>query len=142
MLLKREQELLAECVYKEARGEGLEGMEAVAHVIVNRTKAWKQTLTKTILGKNQFSCMSVPSDPQFGKPCPAKDDPQGKLWAAAQEMVERILGEMPPPDPTGGALYYANLKTMDKGGWFERNIVRKPDLHPVTVKVKNHTFFR
>jgi spore germination cell wall hydrolase CwlJ-like protein len=138
--LKSESQLLREVIYKEARGEGKQGMEAVGHVILNRSKAWNQRLTKVITGPNQFSCMSVPSDPQYLKPCPMPDDPAGKLWEAAGEITERFMGDDKPEDITNGALYYCNPKSSTSG-WFSRNIVGKPKEHPLVAVLGKHHFY-
>ena len=62
-------DILARTIFGEARGEGLEGMEAVACVIINRVKAKKwftgyelingvkvPNVAQTCLKKAQFSC--------------------------------------------------------------------------------------
>jgi N-acetylmuramoyl-L-alanine amidase len=53
------------CVWKEARGDGYEAMDAVAHVIFNRVGApgFPNSLHDVIYGKNQFSSMSISTDP-------------------------------------------------------------------------------
>lgn len=130
---------LALCVWKEARGEGCDGMKAVAHVIRNRVgvPGFAKNLHDVIYGKNQFTSMSVPSDPEFNLQ-PKSDD---KLYAYCESMAPSILSSI-DPDPTHGACYYANLKTMDKGGWFERHIVGDPANHPQTAQIGQHTFFK
>jgi hypothetical protein len=53
------------CVWKEARGDGYEVMDAVAHVIFNRVGApgFPNSLHDVIYRKNQFSSMSISTDP-------------------------------------------------------------------------------
>ena len=127
--------LLALCLWREARGEGEDGMRAVACVVMNRVKAKWGTLQKVILGKNQFTSMSVPSDSQFTLQPKAND----KLYKIASEIAEEaIAGEL--EDTTKGALYYANLK-IATSGWFFKNIVGKPKEHPETVQIGRHSFF-
>lgn len=96
-------------------------------------KTWKKTLRQAVLGKNQFTSMSVPTDPMYKK-MPADND---VMWKVAQKLVTED-----GIDPTHGALYYGNLKHIDKGGWFERNIVEKPSVHPVLARIGKHTFYR
>ena len=43
-------------------------------------------------------------------------------------------------DPTGGTLYYAYLRAMDPGGWFERNFVNTPDEHPEVATIGHNVF--
>jgi N-acetylmuramoyl-L-alanine amidase len=128
--------LIALCLWREARGEGSEGMLAVACVIRNRVKAKWGDWMKVIMGKNQFTSMSVKSDPQIDLQPKAGD----KLYAKALAIAEGVYDDE-IDDITKGALYYGNLKAIDKGGWFERNIVNKPAEHPETVSIGNHSFF-
>ena len=135
--------MLALCLYREARGEGLDGMTAVACVIHNRVTKWKQTWKQVIMGKNQFTSMSVPSDSQFNLVPEISD----KLWKAALNIAEMVYtGEV--DDPTKGALYYGNMPVIaaidakvGHAGWFVRNISGKPGEHPETVTLGRHTFF-
>jgi hypothetical protein len=55
------------CVWKEARGDGYVAMNAVARVIFNRVSApgFASTLHEVIYGKNQFSSMSISTDPEY-----------------------------------------------------------------------------
>lgn len=53
---------LALCIYGEARGEGIEGMLAVASVVLNRAKMSKKAIKSICLQPKQFSCFN-PGDP-------------------------------------------------------------------------------
>ena len=55
------------CVWKEARGDGYAAMNAVTHVIFNRIGAsgFPRTLHEVIYGKNQFSSISISTDPEY-----------------------------------------------------------------------------
>jgi N-acetylmuramoyl-L-alanine amidase len=127
---------LALCAWKEARGQGLIGMRAVMCVIKNRVgkPGFAHTLHDVIYGKNQFTSMSVASDPEFNL------EPSGPVWPGAQLLASQVLDES-LPDNTNGAHYYANLDTMDKGGWFERNILGQPGTHPLTATIGAHSFY-
>lgn len=62
-------ELLSLCVYGEARNQGLDGMLAVASVIVNRSKHpswWGSSIKSVILKPWQFSCLNE-NDPNKKK---------------------------------------------------------------------------
>ena len=54
---EKEINCIAVAVFKEARGESIKGQEAVAQVIMNRTKheAFPNTPCKVVLARNQFS---------------------------------------------------------------------------------------
>lgn len=132
---------LALVAWKEARGEGDEGMEAVMNVIVNRVgyPGFASTLHNVIYGKNQFTSMSVPTDPQFNL-SPQPGDPQ---YAYCQGLAQTFNNNM-PNDPTLGAHYYADLK-YTTSGWFV-NVISGSDgngtpSHPHTVKIGRHDFY-
>jgi N-acetylmuramoyl-L-alanine amidase len=132
-----DKDALALCLWREARGEGSEGMLAVGCVIMNRVKAkWNGgTLQGVIFGKNQFTSMSVPQDSQYSL-YPKKTD---KSYLSAQTIADNLVsGDY--EDITKGALWYANIKNVTSG-WYFKNIIDKPQVHPETVTVNNHTFF-
>jgi spore germination cell wall hydrolase CwlJ-like protein len=126
---------LALCAWKEARGEGPLGMDAVMHVINNRVgkPGFGKTLHDCIFGKNQFTSMSVPSDPEFNL-MPISSDKS--FDSALQDAADILSGKL--TDMTHGAVFYANLKNIQQGGWFERNIVSK---YPITLVLGHHTFY-
>jgi spore germination cell wall hydrolase CwlJ-like protein len=127
--------LLAICMWREARGEGLHGMRAVGCVIRNRVKEWNQSWFKVITGKNQFTSMSVPEDAQlivWGNPHEAE-------FQAVLELADAIY-ENREKDVTNGSLYYYNPKTASSA-WFVKNIVEKPNEHPRKALIGNHEFF-
>lgn len=134
---------MALCVWKEARGEGGLGMQAVANVIANRARAWYSSLPDPIhtavYAKNQFTSMSVPSDPEFNLE-PADNDPQ---FDYCVNLCGAILGAeaMPSADPTHGALYYCNLHEATSG-WFFDNIVAKTAEHPQVAAIGKQLFYR
>lgn len=113
---------MALCVWKEARGDGSPGMRAVAHVIYNRVgmPGFARNLHDTIYGKNQFTSMSVPTDPEFNLIPP----PYDSQFAYALTMCANVLhGD--DPDLTNGAHYYENA-LQATSGWFGR-VIAGPD---------------
>lgn len=131
-------ENLALVTWKEARGEGVEGCRAVMHVIVNRvgTPGFAHTLHDVIYGKNQFTSMSVSSDPEFNLQPKSGD----MIYVACEHMATTVL-QGNDPDCTNGAHYYANLKNTTSG-WFFNHIVNDPVNHPITATIGHHTFFK
>ena len=129
---------LALVAWKEARGEGLQGIRAVMHVIVNRvgTPGFAHTLHDVIYGKNQFTSMSVSSDSEFNL-VPKFGD---TTYAACENLAQLILSGN-DTDLTGGAHYYANLKNTTSG-WFFNHIVNDKVNHPTTAVIGHHTFFK
>ncbi len=126
---------LALCAWKEARGEGQEGMQAVMHVIFNRAghPGFASTIHDVIYGKNQFSSMSVTSDPEFNLQ-PASSDPQ---YAYCLSIATSIQTD---PDPTLGAHYY-EYAAAATSGWFARVIIGDPVNHPFRVKIGRQNFY-
>ena len=128
-------ELMALCLWREARGEGQDGMRAVGHVIKNRVGApgFAKTLRGVILGPNEFSSMSVSSDPEYTLQ-PGPNDPQ---FAYCQQIAPAILAGN-DVDNTLNALFYANEVTMTSG-WYKRVIIDSGQ-HPITVVIGKQTF--
>lgn len=93
--------LLALVMWREARGEGREGMRAVGHVVKNRVKftEWDKVIT----AKWQFSSMAAPGDPQLTVWPQAGD----LVFELAMSLAEAIYsGE--DADNTNGATHYFN----------------------------------
>ncbi|MHB8503430.1 MAG: cell wall hydrolase [Candidatus Acidiferrales bacterium] len=126
------------CAWKEARGDGNMAMRAVLHVIANRVGApgFGKTVHDVVYGKNQFSSMSIPSDPEFNL-APANDDVQ---FAYCSGLVDAVL-QGTDEDITNGARYYDNPKTA-ASGWFKRVIVDQPAIHPLVYEIGKQKFYR
>jgi N-acetylmuramoyl-L-alanine amidase len=129
------------CVWKEARGDGEAGMDAVAHVIFNRVGApgFANTLHDVIYGKNQFTSMSVSTDPEFNLEPPLAGEPDYPSYLQATDIVSQIAA-VTDEDPTNGALYYANLRDSTSG-WFFRHIVDDPANHPKLATIGHQVFY-
>ena len=129
------------CVWKEARGDGYDAMSAVAHVIFNRVGApgFASTLHDVIYRKNQFSSMSLSTDPEYNLPAPSVTDPEYRSYLDATNIVNAIVAGA-NSDPTNGALYYANLRESTSG-WFFRSIVSDPLPHPLRAKIGHQVFY-
>jgi len=131
-------EALALCAWKEARGEGTPGMCAVMCVIKNRVGApgFGLTLHSVIYGKNQFSSMSIPSDPEFNL-APKPGDPQYSYCITqAPYILDGTIA-----DTTNGAHFYENPKSA-KSPWFEIHIVDDIVNHPFLVQIGSQRFYR
>lgn len=130
---------LALCIWKEARGEGNDGMRAVAHVIANRAAHWygnhEESVHHAVFAKNQFTSMSVPSDPEFNLE-PKEDDEQ---YTYCVSLAPSVLNGA-DADLTNGALYYANLKYASSG-WFFDHIVQDNVNHPQLAVIGHQTFY-
>jgi spore germination cell wall hydrolase CwlJ-like protein len=53
------------CAWREARGEGRDGIRAVLHVIANRALAQSKSWAEIIYAPLQFSSMTYAHDPQL-----------------------------------------------------------------------------
>ena len=130
------QALLAVCAWREARGEGLQGMRAVMHVIRNRVQAWKQDWDEVISRRNQFTSMSVKGDGQLTV-WPDDDD---ALFEQVLDLAVDIYHGM-DNDITEGALYYENPQVATSQ-WFIDRIRNNPMEHPTTAIIGRHTFYK
>lgn len=109
--------LLARCVYAEARGEPYVGQVAVAAVVLNRVKSssFPNTISGVIYQAGAFTCVS---DGQINL------TPNQSAYNAARDALNGY-------DPTGGCLYYYNPATAtSKWIWSLK----------VTLTVGNHSF--
>lgn len=93
--------LLALVMWREARGEGQQGMEAVGCVVRNRVTNgdWAEVISK----KWQFSSLTASGDPMLIQ-WPSVDDPQFQIaLVLADGIVDGTI-----PDITDGATHYFN----------------------------------
>ena len=119
-----EVDVLARTLWGEARGEGTAGMQAVAHVILNRVKIaqektkvesfgtseqerkksywWGNNVIQVCQKPYQFSCWNR-SDPNFRKLQALTE--KDLYFATALRIARRVLIGA-TDDPTGGATHY------------------------------------
>ena len=122
--------MLALCLWREARGEGVAGMTAVGSVIRNRVLSRKTSYYAEVMRPWQFSSITAHGDPELTL-WPALSDPS---WEEAQRLAAGIIdGSL--ADTTGGAtLYYADSMGFPKD-WNRAECV-------ATVTVGRQFFFR
>ncbi len=130
---------LARTVWGEARGEGAEGMIAVAAVVLNRIRIsrdlggrhwWGRDAVSVCRARAQFSCWN-PGDPNRAKLLAVDEsDPQFRL---AQDIAaDALSGAL--PDPTFGATSY---KVADRPWPYSWGRLRLP-----LVVIGRHAFYR
>ena len=109
--------LLAHCVYAEARGEPYIGQVAVAAVILNRVKSasFPNTIAGVIYQPYAFTCVS---DGQLYL------EPNQTAYNAARDAMNGW-------DPTGGCLYYYNPATATSAWIWSR---------PIMLQIGRHNF--
>lgn len=130
--------------WREENSNGVNGMLGVLFVVRNRQKAgWSHGDLGIIMeGHNQFSSMSVLGDGQTVHYPDVRDPSFQKVL----QYVDSIFDiDNPLPDTlTNGALYYSDLNSpgFQKGGWFDRNIIQKPDEHPRSAQIGTTSYFK
>jgi spore germination cell wall hydrolase CwlJ-like protein len=122
---------MARTLWAEARSEGRAGMQAVANVIMNRTKKpcwWGHDVVSVCRTPYQFSCWNR-GDPNLPKLL--KVDGHDPAFVLALQIAEQaVAGKL--PDITGGADSYANLSVCNPN-WAACS--------RVTARIGRHTFF-
>ena len=109
-------ELLASCIYLEAGGEGLRGMQAVACVIQNRANRDGQSFVEVITKPMQFSC--------FNKGIVIK-------YSERAYLVARQL-ELDGLNDFTNASYFYQRKELPVRKWHGRR----------TMTIGNHSFYQ
>jgi N-acetylmuramoyl-L-alanine amidase len=131
--------ILGLTLYGEARGEPIEGIVAVAHVVNNRRtdakSRWPKTFREACLQKYQFSCWN-PKDPNR---------------ATLAALARKLLAKQPTPeldecawvalgiearalrDNSHGANHYHAVSLVPRPSWAQAHI-------PVT-QIKRHLFY-
>jgi N-acetylmuramoyl-L-alanine amidase len=97
---------LALVTWREARGEGIEGMTAVTYSIMNRVKNpkwWGTDVTSVVTKKWQYSSMTDPNDKQLTK-WPGLDP----WWSAALQVAADVY-DAKVPNPVPGADSYFDI---------------------------------
>ena len=110
--LADEKQLLALCLWREARGESLEAQHAVAAVILNRTRdpkrRWPKTIRSVILQPWQFSSFNSNDVNSSKYPGPGDNSWLSCCTAAAAALRPASL------DPTRGANHYHDRSVLPK----------------------------
>ena len=122
-----DQQCLAEALYWEARGEGEDGMLAVASVIFNRVE--DDRFPDTVCGVIYDGGETPPC--QFSWWCDGKSDQptnQAKWWEINSLAYDYLA--ISPEDPTDGALFY------------HANSIKNPWRRQLTAQIGNHIFYR
>lgn len=139
-------DVLARTIWGEARGEGAQGMHAVANVIMNRyekaqssisyARQFGGTVSQICQKPYQFSVWNS-NDPNLSKMMNVtKQDP--KFVLALDIAKAALRGTL--PDITGGADHYLNIEATRsmRGG----DLPEWVDLAKATDKIGTHTFLR
>ena len=102
-----DEDILARTICGEARGEGEQGMQAVANVIMNRTDKpgwWGTTIKDVCLKPYQFSCWNV-DDPN--RPIILNLDENYSIYNDAMAIAQNASNGSLPDITDGATNYYA-----------------------------------
>lgn len=105
-------DIMARTLWGEARGEGLKGMRAVAHVIMNRFRdeRWPDTIAKVCQQRFQFSCWNINQPARAG--CEAVGMPALIDLGCYPVAVAVACGHDREGDLTGSANHYLTNELM------------------------------
>ena len=120
---------LAHTLYWEAKTEGRNGMVAVGWVILNRMRdgEYPRSVCGVVKqGREKPGC-------QFSYWCDGKPDKPkpDEAWSLAQAVAKEMLSS-PPPDPTGGAVFYHAAGT--RATWSTSRVR--------TARIGRHVYYR
>lgn len=124
-----QRDILVRTVLGEARGEGVRGMEAVAHVIANRANSgrYPSDPAAVALQPSQFSVWNQGEG--RGK---TDYDRDSREYKTAAEAIDRVFSGQ-SQDPTNGALFY---HTPQVNPAWSREVNRYG-----TTQIGNHIFY-
>jgi spore germination cell wall hydrolase CwlJ-like protein len=128
-----EAECLAEVMYYEARGEGIEGEKAVAEVVLQRTRT--TDYPSTVCGVAYDGVQPDRRDCQFSFACDGtlRRPRDGHAWQRVRQLAEKILiGAVRLPGRTGHAVAYHNVDVTP--AWAQTMLK--------TAQIGNHVFYR
>ena len=133
--LTKDDLIVAATIWGEARGEGVEGMKAVANVIKNRADSLKKSPKDIVLQKKQFSIWNDTTTDNFLNKInksTLKNPKDGSAWENAQNIVKNYV-KTKGPDNTKGAQFYHT--TSIKPNWDYSKL-------KYTTTIGNHKFYK
>lgn len=109
--------VLAKTIWGEARGEGVDGMKAVACVVCNRLQRGHRgchTAAAVCLSPKQFSCWNA-NDPSRRRLDRIDREPDAQYLQAFDIASQALAGGL--PDITRGALHYVASTLRERPDW-------------------------
>lgn len=134
MATDHELDIVAKTLYGEARGEGREGLIAVAWVIKNRADNpgwWGKSIELVCLKPYQFSCWNA-DDPNAPYLRGRKLIPPREYMRCREAAVAVLEGH--EPDPTNGATHYYSTSMKKPPKWANSGTK--------TTQIGRHIFFK
>ncbi len=133
---QKQRDLAIRMLIAEANGEPEEGKTAVAHVMLNRLKSgrWGDDLTSVLTAPKQFEPWATRRNELMSY------SPTDSKYQEAASIFDSVAkGEV--PDPTKGALNFANVGTVQqRGNNAGMSWINKMLANGSAVKIGNHTF--
>jgi hypothetical protein len=125
-------DMIARTVVGEAGNQEPLGQAAVAHVILNRVSdgRWGNSPSSVVLAPNQFEAWS---NPQALASIPRTSKQYQDALAIAKQVASGDI-----PDPTNGAMNYANVDTVQKRG--NQSAMNWINGMTNVTKIGDHTF--
>lgn len=133
--LTKDDLIVAATLWGEARGEGVEGMKAVANVIRNRADSLKKSPKDVVLQKKQFSIWNDTTTDNFldkVNKSILKNPKDGSAWENAKKIVKSHV-KTKGPDNTKGAQFYHTISI--KPNWDYNKL-------KYTTTIGNHKFYK
>lgn len=126
--------MLALCMWREASGEGPEGMKAVGCVVRNRVlrNGGTSSYYREVVRPMQFSSLTAPGDPGLIRYPHVTNPVDMDGWRMCQEFAKEIMAGT-IPDSTGGATYYYAV-TIPLPSWAEKMTM--------TCQIGKHKFYK
>jgi spore germination cell wall hydrolase CwlJ-like protein len=128
-----ESECLAQVLYYEARGEGIDGEKAVAEVVVQRTM--NRDYPETVCGVVYDGVQPDRRDCQFSFACDGslRKPKDTAAWTRTRQLADKIMtGAVPLSGATGHAIAYHSVDVAP--AWAETMLK--------TAQIGNHVFYK
>lgn len=129
-----DQSFLALCLWREARGEGVGGMLAVACVIRNRVLRDAESYYTEVVKKWQFSSLTAVGDPELiVYPSEDPKNPNYQMWNQAQQIAASVIAGQ-QTDITHGATLYHTVQMGFPHTWDRSKVTQ-------VAQIGNHIFY-
>ncbi len=127
-----EKQVVAAVIVREAGGEGVIGMKAVASVIENRARVQRKSPYEIVMARYQFSCLNSVTIHHADIDNFVSNSSNHPAFNAAMNLSEKVRNNT-LKDVTGGATYY-HEQSIEQPAW----VVNLK----FTKKIGNHLFYK
>jgi spore germination cell wall hydrolase CwlJ-like protein len=141
----QDQVMLALTVWRENRSHGIDGMQSVANVILNRAAKRSTNVWTECTRRLQFSSVTAPGDPELTL-WPSDGDRQ---WVDALDLAAKAAAGALDDLTDGALLYYEphSIKTSQTIEWLDGTRIPFPETWNESAvtplcSIGGHCFFR